>query len=578
MGAGGESRACRLQVALAWAPATQVNSMSNRHLHDALADAFVAEGVDTHFTLLGDANMHWATIMAERHGVRTVHARHEHCACAMAMAYAYVTGRVGVASVTHGPGFTQIMTALATAARGRIPLVVFAGETPTSAVWTLQHIDQAPLALGSGAQYLPIRSVNHALDRVREAFAAAQSESLPVVLGVPTDLQRASYSSASAYLPSAVIMPHAETLGADEWSVETIVDMIEQAQRPIVIAGRGVMMAGAKAAVEELAARSGALLSTTLAARGLFDSNPCALGIAGGWSSNAAFALFNACDLVIAVGASLNGHTANAGRLYPNAKIVQIDRRPQPIRDGRTVAHYHMRGDAKAGVEAVNRVLYKRGISRTGYRTPDVIRAIEQSADDEAYPIEPGSFDPRKAVQAIDGVIPRDWFVVGGSGHCAYFVATNMRHRSPELFASIRDFGAIGSNLAHAIGIAAARRDRRVVLLDGDGSLLMHIQELETIRRSGLRMLIIALNDGAYSSEVHKLRADGFSPREVQFGRPDFAAIAAGFGLRGQSITHLDRLQELFDQHMAHDQAEVWDVPISGDVLSIPFRREAGKH
>ena len=77
--------------------------MTNRQLHDVLADAFVAEGVDTHFTLLGDANMHWATIMAEQHNVTTVHARHEHCACAMASAYAYVTGRVGVASVTHGP-------------------------------------------------------------------------------------------------------------------------------------------------------------------------------------------------------------------------------------------------------------------------------------------------------------------------------------------------------------------------------------------------------------------------------------------------------------------------------------------
>jgi len=552
--------------------------MSNRHLYDVLAEAFVAEGVDTHFTLLGDANMHWATIMAEQHRVETVHARHEHCACAMASAYAYVTGRVGIASVTHGPGFTQTMTALATAARGHIPLVIFAGETPTSAVWTLQHIDQAPLALGSGAKYIPIQSVNHALDRVREAFAVARGESIPVVLGVPTDLQRAPYPNAPVYRSAASIMPHPEAFVADQKSVEAIAALIEAAERPIVIAGRGAVMAGAKAALQELGLRSGALLSTTLPARCLFDGDPSSLGIAGGWSSDAAFKLFNACDLIIAVGASLNGHTSNAGRLYPEAKIVQIDWAPQPLRDGRVVAHYHMRADAKAGVEAINQVLSKRGASRIGYRTPDVLQIIRQSADTAAYPVEPGTLDPRLVVQAIDRVIPKDWFIVGGSGHCAYFAATNMAHRPPELFASIRDFGAIGSNIAHAIGIAVARKDRRIVLLDGDGSLLMHIQELETIRRHGLPMLIVALNDGAYSSEVHKLRADGFSARQVQFGRTDFAAIAGGFGLRGQTVTELSQLQPLFDAHLKHDQAEIWDVRISGEVLSVSFRRELARH
>lgn len=551
--------------------------MTNRQLHHALAEAFVAEGVDTHFALLGDANMHWATILAEQHNVRTVHARHEHCACAMATAYAHVTGRVGVASVTHGPGFTQIMTALATAARGRIPLVVFAGETPTNAVWTLQHIDQAPLARASGAEYVQIKSVQHALDRVREVFVMARRQSMPVVLGVPTDLQSAPYPAVT-YAPSTALMPQHEATPPDPQTVQTIVGMIEQAQRPIIIAGRGVVMAGAKAAVAELAARSGALLSTTLPSRCLFDDDPYCLGIAGGMSSDTAFKLFNDSDLVIAVGASLTGHTSYAGRLYPHARIVQIDCAPEPMRDSRMVAHYHMRADAKAGVEAITRLLASRGAPRPGYRTADVKAAIAQPFDTAAYPIAAGEFDPRRVVEAIDRVIPKDWFVVGGSGHCAYFAGTYMRDRPPELFASIRDFGAIGSNIAHIIGIAAARNDRRIVLLDGDGSLLMHIQELETIKRHRLPMLIVALNDGAYSSEVHKLRADGFSAKQVQFGRTDFAALARGFGLRGQSVTALDQLSSLFAAHIKQDEAEIWDVPISGEVLSVPFRRRGRKN
>jgi acetolactate synthase-1/2/3 large subunit len=109
--------------------------MNDMPIYEALAQAFAAEGVDTHFTLMGDGNMHWATAMKNLDGMATYAVRHEHCACAMAMGYHLATGKVDVASVTCGPGFTQIMTALSVASRGRIPLVVFAGEAPINAKW-----------------------------------------------------------------------------------------------------------------------------------------------------------------------------------------------------------------------------------------------------------------------------------------------------------------------------------------------------------------------------------------------------------------------------------------------------------
>ena len=549
-------------------------STSDLRLHDVLADAFVAEGVDAHFALLGDANMHWATVMAERHGVRTIHARHEHCACAMATAYAHVTGRVGVASVTHGPGFTQTMTALATAARGRIPLLLFAGEVPTTAVWTLQHIDQAPLARASGAEYIQIQSVQHALDRVREAFCIAQFERRPVVLGVPSDLQRRPFPNPPQYVPSHAIVPGNQPLSPDAQATDRVARIIEAAKYPIIIAGQGVWRSGAQAEVRDLAARTGALLATTLAARGLFDDESYGIGIAGGWSSDLAVEMFAQADLVIAIGASLTGHTTDAGRLYPNARVVQIDTDPQPMRHSRRVADHHLRADARLGVSALNSLLEERGVRQTGLRTDAVARQIAAASNVTDSAATTAPFDPGLAVRAINRVVPKDWFVVGGSGHCAYFAGTNLTGRSPELFSSIRDFGAIGSNIAHAIGIAAARQDRKILLIDGDGSLMMHIQELETIARHGLKMLIVALNDGAYGSEVHKLRADGLTDAEVQFGRTDFASIAQGFKLRGATVSDLAQLPGLFDAHLKADQAEIWDIPISGDVLSPPFRRE----
>jgi thiamine pyrophosphate-dependent acetolactate synthase large subunit-like protein len=549
--------------------------MTEYRLYDALAAAFAAEGVDTHFTLLGDGNMHWATVLAEKYGVRTIHARHEHSAVAMASAFAHVTGRVGLASVSRGPGLTQIMTALTTAARGEIPLVVFAGEAPTSPAWSIQHIDQAPFVRACGVEYLQIQSVNHALDRLREAFCIAGCEHRPVVLAASDDLQRSPARSEVRYVPSREYIPAQRLCPPDEETVRNFAEMIAAAKRPIILAGRGVWKSGARKEVTELAERRGALIATTLLARGLFDDDPYGIGIAGGWSSDLALELFSECDLVIAVGASLSGYTTHSGRLYPHAHVIRIDSEVRAVRHHRALAQAHLVADAREGVAAINAILARSTAPKNGFRTKAIAERIRESRKPLEQAVAPGTIDPRTALREIDRVVPKDWFIVGGSGHCAYFTATEIRNRPPDLFASIRDFGAIGSNLAHAIGIAVARNSRKILLIDGDGSLLMHIQELETIARHRLQMLIVALNDGAYGSEVHKLRMDGFCDGEVKFGRPDFAAIARGFGLRGSAVKEIGQIEALFRTHLANDQTEIWDVPISGEVVSLPFIREA---
>ena len=115
-----------------------------------------------------------------------------------------------------------------------------------------------------------------------------------------------------------------------------------------------------------------------------------------------------------------------------------------------------------------------------------------------------------------------------------------------------------------------------MVLFDGDGSLMMHVQELETIRRHGMRVIIFAINDGAYGSEIHKLRADGLSDDGAMFGRPDFAAIAAGFGIVGHRLTDLSRLPALVDEVIASSGPAVIDVPVSDKVISPVIQRSHG--
>jgi thiamine pyrophosphate-dependent acetolactate synthase large subunit-like protein len=280
--------------------------MSNVPMYQALAEAFAAEGVDTQFILMGDGNMHFGTAMKNLDGMATFSARQEHCACAMAMGYHLATGKVGVASVTCGPGFTQITTALAVAARGRIPLVVFAGEAPMHARWYNQALDQPPLAAATGAHYISAHSPRRMHQYVREAFYLARHERKPVVLGVPYDLQKEPLPSLGAYEPSSRVLPATEPIPPDPRQIDELVEKLAAAKCPVVLAGRGVMRAGAAAEVEQLADEAGALLSTTLLARGMFDHNPFSIGVAGGFARDIARELGEHADLVIAIGASLN--------------------------------------------------------------------------------------------------------------------------------------------------------------------------------------------------------------------------------------------------------------------------------
>lgn len=548
--------------------------MSDNQVSDVLAQAFAAEGVDTLFTLMGDANMYWSAAMADNQATRLIHARHEHCAVAMADGYARATGKVGVASVTCGPGYTQIMTALVMAARGNAPLVVFSGDAPMGVPWYMQQIDQAPLALATGAHFIPIRTVDRALDSVREAFYVARVERRPVVLSIPLDLQKEAFARRPDYKPSTDLVPRPQVVMPDPALVDEVVAMISAAERPVVIGGRGAVWSGARGSLESLAEKSGALLATTLLAKGLFDGNPFALDIAGGFSSDLTREFFAETDLVIAAGAGLGHYTTDGGHLYPNAKVVQIDTSPRGMWQGLRTADLHIKADARATAEAIAGRLRERGIRRPGWRSNAVAaRIASNTPDGREFQVTPGTLDPRPVVRELDGAVPKDWDVVVAGGHCFSISMTHLQGRAAGKYHTPLDFGAIGSGLSAAIGVAVARGNDRVMLIEGDGSLYQHIQELETVRRHGLKLLICVLNDGGYGAETHKFRATGGNPMHATHGRGDIAAIARGFGLNAATVTEMGQLDSLFREHQRTSGATLWDVHTDDLIPSRSFRR-----
>jgi thiamine pyrophosphate-dependent acetolactate synthase large subunit-like protein len=319
-----------------------------------------------------------------------------------------------------------------------------------------------------------------------------------------------------------------------------------------------------------LAARTGGLLSTTLPARGLFHDDPFCIGISGSFTPEVGLEYLKEADFVVAVGCSLAFHAGGGGQLWPNAKMLQIDIDPVAVNQGQEVARHHLRADARLGVEALTAAL--PGRNRSWRSEERAARIRDSKPDSHAFEIEPGLLDPRRVVEALEEALPREWEMVNSGGHCSWFFA-QMPSRPQEKFLTIREFGAIGNGISFAMGVAAARPDRTVVLFDGDGSLMMHVQELETIKRHGLNILIVVMNDGAYGSEVHKLRSEGMPEDGAVFGYSDFAGIARGFGISGKTVRDLDDVPKLVAEFASSGGAAVWDFHVSDKVVSPTIRR-----
>lgn len=541
-------------------------------LYDYLAAAFEAEGVDTVFGLMGDGNMFWMSAMAGRVGAEIVHARHENAAVAMADGYARANGRVGVATVTCGPGVTQILTSLTASVRARTPLVVFAGQTPVGAAFHLQELDQRPVVCSTGAEFVGVATMDQALDAVARAFHLARTLRIPVVLSVPYDLQETDQPWTEVVVSSDALVPQAPPNAPSPQAIADVAALLRTAETPVIVAGAGAVRSGCRDEILRLADLTDAHVATTLRAKDWFEGEPRDLGIAGAFAGEAAREIFAEADVVLGLGARLGSYTTEAGYLFPLAHVVQVDLAPAGYLDGQRVADSYVRADAKAAVEALTALLPGRPVTgRRGQGRP----LLERPARPAHRAGDP--LDPSDAVQAIDQAVPADASITVGAGHFWNFVVPGLTGRSPLNYHFTYDFGVIGQAVPTAVGVATAHRRAGIttpsVVIEGDGSLLMNVQELETIARHGLPLLIIVMNDGAYGAEYHKLVAKGGDGDHAVFGRTDLAATARSFGLHGLSPGSPGELGTAIAEFLADPRGTVLDVPLDHHAVSDQYRR-----
>jgi thiamine pyrophosphate-dependent acetolactate synthase large subunit-like protein len=502
---------------------------------DVVGATIAATGVTDAFGVLGSGNLVVTNALCSR-GARFHHARHEGGAICMADGYARVSGRVGVCSVHQGPGLTNTITGLTEAAKSRTPLLVLAGEAPAAALNSNFRIDQPGLVESVGAASDRVHSAATAADDAQRAYQRAVLERRPVVLMLPIDIQP---QPPDELVPRHPPLPAFTTPDPSGPSIQAVADLLQGAARPLIIAGRGAVLADARDELERLGALIGALLATSAPANGLFAGLPYCVGISGGFASPFAAELLPQADVVLVAGASVNDWTTRHGALIaPGAKLAQIDIEARGIGRNRP-ADMAMLADAAAGARLLAEELERRGHRATGFRTSQL--AAEIAINDWRHdPYEDAStdewIDPRTLSIELEERLPADKAVAVDSGHFLGYPAMFLSVPDAHAWVFPNGFQSVGLGLGNAIGAAIARPDRVTVAAIGDGGAFMALAEIETATRLGLKLLVLIYDDRAYGAEVHHFEPMGHDVSRVQFPDADLAAIARGCGAAAATI------------------------------------------
>jgi acetolactate synthase-1/2/3 large subunit len=525
---------------------------------EQLAQVMVDEGCEHLFTLMGAGNLWLIHHLDVQHGLPVHHLRHENGAIGAADGYARATGRLGWATVTQGPGFTNTITALLTASRGRTPMILIVTDT--------SNLDPQRFPFAGGVQALApevlldplgIESVRatgaDAGAVLRAAARRARAASRTIVFVMPAGLDRLEADP----LPDATDPPTLETPDAasaltaddpapiDPAQISAAVDALEGCSAPVLLAGRGVVEADAASEVLRLAELLGARVATSVPASGVLGEHPAVIGPFGGFSIGETERIIAGSDGLVVIGASLNLFQTRKGEFTQGRTIVRVDLDPAVVEGAVTVP---VRGDARSATAALADEVARRAAGRGSAPDSDAagasriplpafpLPAIPLPIIDDADRSEPGRIDPRALAIEFERVLPRERRVFIDNGHFGAFPALYLSYTAPRSLVWMPDFGAVGSSLAASYASAVADPGTQSVLFIGDCGLYLTLGDLETAVRERVPLLVVCMNDGAAGSELAHMKDWGVPPEQAIFGYAYLAALATGMGAQGALI------------------------------------------
>ena len=542
-----------------------------------LVEDIKALGVEQVFGLMSDDTAVFATAL-DSAGIRFYGARHENNAIAMAEGYAYRTGGLGVAVIGRGPATANGLHAATYASRTGSRVLIIYGEAAVSAGAAngigpdYKGFNATGVLGAAGIRTFVATSPATARGALADAAAAALQGGAAALL-LPVNVQLAEMDLAESATAPAPKRSQPAPAAPRPQAIDAAVALVRQSRKPLIVAGLGAHRAGAKAALEQLADRIGALLVTSARGKDLFRGHPCNLGIVGSFSHSAARRMIAEADCVLVFGAGLNLLTMSFGHSLPKVPLVQVDTSRSNI--GRWhPADVAVVGDARLAAEALLAALPPGSNAEPPFRSEETLRFLADF--DIARDFQPANtartVDPRSLGVALEKLLPPNRNLVYDAGNFLGIVPY-LSVPGPGHFKLTSDFASIGLGFGTALGVAKARPAETTVLVIGDGGFLMTMGELETVVREDLPLVVVLMNDCAYGAELHFLKMRDLPVAKSVFPDVDYAPIAEAFGFQAATVRTLDDLQKLAPMLAKPDGPVFLDCKLNAAVAA-PFMSE----
>ncbi|WP_137297670.1 acetolactate synthase 2 catalytic subunit [Psychromonas sp. SP041] len=488
-------------------------------------------------------------------GVDHLLCRHEQGAAMAAIGYARSTGKVGVCIATSGPGATNLITGLADALLDSVPVIAITGQVPTHLIGTdaFQEVDVLGLSLACTKHSFMVQTAEELGSVIEQAFEIATTgRPGPVLIDIPKDIQ-VGPSVAHAL---AKLMNTEKTLNIA--AIDQAKTMIRASQKPLIYVGGGVGMANAVSELRDLIAATEIPSVCTLKAIGCIKhDSPYFMGMVGMHGSKASNLAIQECDLLIAIGARFDDRvTGKLDEFAPNAKVIHLDIDAAEIDKLRQVT-LSMTDDLKQVLPAIT---IKPNIEQWQQHIAEMKVQHVSRYDHPGEPI----FAPA-LLRQLAQTMPADTVICSDVGQHQMWVAQHMFVDRPENHISSSGLGTMGFGVPAAVGAQVARPNDTVIAVSGDGSFMMNVQELGTIKRRKLPVKILLIDNQRLGMvrQWQKLFFNGRYSETILTDNPDFVTLASAFDIPGETIATKSQIDQALQRLLNSDGPYLLHVSIS---------------
>ncbi len=534
-----------------------------------LFQGMLEEGVEVIFGIPGGSVIPLYDTLPQYPQIRHVLVRHEQCAAHAADGYARATGKVGICLATSGPGATNLVTGLANAFLDSVPMVAITGQVASSYIGkdAFQETDITGITLPITKHNYLVLDVSQLPSVIKQAFHLARTgRPGPVLIDIPRNifLEQAEY-----HYPSEVDLPgYKPTLHGHPAQIKKAAKLINEAERPVIVAGRGVIVSRAEEELKQLAETPQVPVVTTLLGIGCFpEHHVLSYGMAGMHGMAYANLAIDKADLIVAIGMRFDDRfTGKIGGFAPRARVIHIDIDPAEI--GKNVhVDVPIVGDVKLVLKDLNKMT----------KTAEHGKWIEEL---ENWRRE----RPSMEIRDVDGILPQyvvrqiyeatqgNAIIATGVGQHQMWAAQQYYFNRPNSFISSGGLGAMGFGLPAAMGANIGVPDVTTWCIDGDGGFQMTLQELATIVQEKAAVKIAIMNNG-YLGMVRQWQEMFYKRRYVAtpLSCPDFVKIAEGYCIPGLKVTRKQDVLPAIQQAMGHEGPFLIDFMVEPEENVYPM-------